>query len=383
MKTRLHERPDKENCTVVNLPDDSGGHIITPTYTNINETFAPYVRHDGPDYSPLYEILKTILCSVTLFPLRLTLLLWTITISYLMAKVVLCGHTRGNVLQSWRLTMVQMILWPNIRLCLFSLGVLWIHQSKQDLPMSFRSSRSSCLRDTKAHVVISNHLSWLDIVVLLVLYPRMSFLAKSDLEHVPIIGVLASALETMYIPHECSTTTILLERVQVLASATTDGHCRSKAHRNVVCVFPEGTTTNGRGMIGFRTGIFRAGEPIQLLVLRYPARHWSLSWESVYFRRHVFRTMTQIVNFVHVVTLPTYVPSKEEIADPGLFAANVQQCLAQVAQQPIYPLNRKHKGLYHQVLLDKCSPERALAQAQTLAAEDPTLVRLSTRVSFE
>ena len=43
---------------------------------------------------------------------------------------------------------------------------------------------------------------------------------------------------------------------------------------------------------------------------------------------HVWRLLSQPVNFLSVEVLPVYRPSPEERADPALFAANVRQVMA-------------------------------------------------------
>jgi lysophosphatidylcholine acyltransferase / lyso-PAF acetyltransferase len=40
-------------------------------------------------------------------------------------------------------------------------------------------------------------------------------------------------------------------------------------HRRPILLFPEGTTTNGRYMLRFRTGGFIAGVPVQPIILKY------------------------------------------------------------------------------------------------------------------
>ena len=40
-------------------------------------------------------------------------------------------------------------------------------------------------------------------------------------------------------------------------------------HRRPILLFPEGTTTNGQYLLGFRTGSFIAGVPVQPIILKY------------------------------------------------------------------------------------------------------------------
>ena len=44
---------------------------------------------------------------------------------------------------------------------------------------------------------------------------------------------------------------------------------RLPPHSRPLLLFPEGTTTNGRFLLPFKTGAFLAGQPLQPVVLRY------------------------------------------------------------------------------------------------------------------
>ena len=138
-------------------------------------------------------------------------------------------------------------------------------------------------------------------------------------------------------------------------------------------IFPKGTTTNGTGMLRFRSGAFSAGLPVRLVLIRYPFERFNPAWESIPLHVHLFRLLTQCVNRAEVTFLPLIVPSDEERLDPKLFSRNVQEVMACVLRQPIYRLNRKHKLEFHKFLLQKQTAEEALAKARRLYDEDATL----------
>ena len=111
-------------------------------------------------------------------------------------------------------------------------------------------------------LVVANHVSWLDILVIAANW-RVSFLSKSEVRRWPGIGIVASALGTLYI-----------ERGRNNASADVAAIMRQRleqGHR--VLFFPEGTTSDGSGLLPFRPRLFQAavdaGAPVQALALRY------------------------------------------------------------------------------------------------------------------
>lgn len=111
-------------------------------------------------------------------------------------------------------------------------------------------------------LVVSNHLSWLDILVITAYWP-VSFLSKSEVRSWPGIGSAATALGTLYIDRGARNASA--QANEVMARRLREGH-------NVV-LFPEGTTSYGRELLPFRPRLFQAaldaGVPIQPVTLLY------------------------------------------------------------------------------------------------------------------
>jgi len=111
-------------------------------------------------------------------------------------------------------------------------------------------------------MVVSNHISWLDIYVINCWHP-VRFVAKSEIRDWPLIGWLCK-----------QTGTIFIERAR-----------KRDAHRvlhditnvmrqgDLVCVFPEGTTSDGSTVLPFHANLMQApisgGLPVQPLGLAY------------------------------------------------------------------------------------------------------------------
>ncbi|MEU1473496.1 lysophospholipid acyltransferase family protein [Streptomyces sp. NPDC005761] len=112
-------------------------------------------------------------------------------------------------------------------------------------------------------LVVANHVSWLDIPLVAAVCPgRM--LAKSDIRHWPLLGLLAALGKTLFVERE--RLRALPATVQAIASALRGGAR--------VVVFPEGSTWCGRGPGGrFRPAAFQAaidaGAAVQPVRVRY------------------------------------------------------------------------------------------------------------------
>jgi 1-acyl-sn-glycerol-3-phosphate acyltransferase len=113
-----------------------------------------------------------------------------------------------------------------------------------------------------AGLVVSNHLSWLDILVLQSLMPG-SFVAKKEVRQWPVVGYLAQACATIFVDR--SSPRSARSMVDDTAAAIAQGYA--------VVVFPEGTSSNGQNLGDFHANIFesaiQAQAPVQLLSLQY------------------------------------------------------------------------------------------------------------------
>ena len=102
-------------------------------------------------------------------------------------------------------------------------------------------------------------------------------------------------------------------------------------------VFPEGTVTNGKALLGLKTGAFRPGKTIQPVLVRYPNKHPTYTWA---YDGHpptlgFLLTMMQWSTKVELEFLPPYHPSQEEVEDSKLFAENVRMMMAGKLSVPL------------------------------------------------
>lgn len=120
---------------------------------------------------------------------------------------------------------------------------------------------------------VANHVSWLDILALGGA-ARSSFVAKSELEDVPIVGWLADQAHTVYVEREARHKAH--EQVDTLRGELERGH--------PVTLFPEGTTWLGNEMLPFRASLFAAIIPqperlrVQPVLLDYHGVGAEIAW---------------------------------------------------------------------------------------------------------
>lgn len=109
--------------------------------------------------------------------------------------------------------------------------------------LGIRVSLSGSLPAAPA-LVVSNHLSYLDILVLMSVAP-CRFVAKREVADWPFIGLLARRAGTLFV-----------SRGQGRAAGTVlEGMGRALAEGDLVVFFPEGTTTAGGSVLPFKSGL--------------------------------------------------------------------------------------------------------------------------------
>lgn len=130
-------------------------------------------------------------------------------------------------------------------------------------------------------LLISNHLSYLDILVLSAITPAV-FVSKADVKFWPLVGWLAQLGGTVFVDRE--------RRIHVgqvndeIQSALNGGA--------LVVLFPEGTSSNGDGVLLFKSALLEpAARPGQLLTvgcIRYALDDGDAGEEICYWGNHTF-----------------------------------------------------------------------------------------------
>jgi 1-acyl-sn-glycerol-3-phosphate acyltransferase len=113
-----------------------------------------------------------------------------------------------------------------------------------------------------AKLVVSNHVSWLDIVAINAVVPSR-FVSKAEVRHWPLVGGLVSGAGTLYIERERRRDAMRV--VHQMAQALQAG--------GTLAVFPEGTTSDGNALLPFHANLLQAAiateTPVQPVVLRF------------------------------------------------------------------------------------------------------------------
>ncbi len=120
---------------------------------------------------------------------------------------------------------------------------------------------------------VSNHLSWIDILASGGA-SGTAFVAKAEIGAAPVVGWLAGLNRTVYVKRENRMG--VAEQINALRDALTENWA--------ITVFPEGTTTDGKSLLPFKTPMLRVLEPpppgvmVQPVLLDYGTVGEEIGW---------------------------------------------------------------------------------------------------------
>ena len=116
------------------------------------------------------------------------------------------------------------------------------------------------LQDTH-YLMAANHISWIDIHVINAFKPHY-FVAKAEVASWPLFGWMAKQLGTLFI--ERGKASSIRKMVPELAA---------QLGQKAICIFPEGTSTDGWQVAPFKPNLFEAavvaGAPVYTLAVQY------------------------------------------------------------------------------------------------------------------
>lgn len=151
-------------------------------------------------------------------------------------------------------------------------------------------------------LLVANHVSWIDIWLILSLYP-VRFVSKSDVRGWPVIGWLAQRCGTLFIDRERRHHTAAVNQ-------------QIRAHLNAdesIALFPEGTTSDGRSLQRFFTSLFQpvadSGIPVRPLALRYVLADGAIDTAPAYYGDlSLLESLTSVLRRRRIVVELTVLP---------------------------------------------------------------------------
>ena len=126
------------------------------------------------------------------------------------------------------------------RFCAWGLKVLGVRVGMKNATRFFDAEKS-------ARLMVGNHMSYLDILVLASLYPS-NYVTSQEIRETPFLGMLCEAAGCLFVERRNK------EQIHKEVGEIT----QALAHGLNVTIFPEATSTNGEEILRFRSPLYQA-----------------------------------------------------------------------------------------------------------------------------
>ena len=180
------------------------------------------------------------------------------------------GHKRGTQMPRWRTNWTSFVLSLTSRVLLFIIGVVWVKKIK--VPTDYAKYlgpewESKNAKYDGASTLVMNHQSFSDILAMLYLVkPTPGFIAKDSVRQWPAIGYISEViLSSLFVSRSSGHE----EKLKVVNQIKERQQNAEKGITNPICIFPEGATTNGEGLLKFKKGAFESMMPVQPICMKY------------------------------------------------------------------------------------------------------------------
>jgi 1-acyl-sn-glycerol-3-phosphate acyltransferase len=176
----------------------------------------------------------------------------------------------------------------------------------------------SLVPPANAPVVVANHVGMIDVFILLAV-GEMSFVADNGIRNFFVIGriwgYVAERIDCLFVSRSSSSS-----RLEIREKLRTRLEQVKKGKKTRLAIFPEGTTSNGSGILGYKGGAFENMVPVQPITLHYSNQElgYCSVWSDVYFAY----IMSLPSSNVHVKILPIQCPQADDT--PASFAKRVR-----------------------------------------------------------
>ncbi|XP_076448987.1 lysophosphatidylcholine acyltransferase 2-like isoform X2 [Babylonia areolata] len=267
------------------------------------------------------DIIKIVVMSITLAPLRLLLAILIILMVWPLAAIgnfCTCAEDKEKPLRGWKRGYSKVLRFF-LRAVFFVCGFHWVKVQ----------GKSTTSKEAPI-VVAAPHSSMFDALAVLLTCELGSGVSRDSNAKIPIIGHIIQYARPVFVrredPNSRHNTIREIQR-----------RSQSGGEWPQIYIFPEGTCSNRTCLITFKAGAFIPGVAVQPLCIRYPNRLDTMTWtwDGPGAWKLLWLTLCQLHNHMEVEYLPVYHPSKEERTNPKLFANNVRRVMAECLELPV------------------------------------------------
>ena len=179
--------------------------------------------------------------------------LWDAEKEQFFPKISICqglvGLTKFLFFLPFTLSLIPLFLilkifyrWTGVKIPMLVVRQFW---SRVGLKLCGLNLRVQGRLSSKVSIVVCNHISWLDILVIQSV-TDVVFVAKSEVKTWPGFGFLAQLADTLFVERKPQKIEFHSKEAEKIMSMG-----------NTICFFPEGTSSDGLRVLKFRSGFFQ------------------------------------------------------------------------------------------------------------------------------
>lgn len=115
-------------------------------------------------------------------------------------------------------------------------------------------------------IILANHVNWIDFIYMGSCITKASFVAKKEVQQVPVFSALAYHLKSLWVDRSSAEAR---HNIKEQIGQRVEQFLRDPASSMPIIIYPEGTVTNGRSIISFKNGAFEPLAPVTIFCLKY------------------------------------------------------------------------------------------------------------------
>lgn len=159
----------------------------------------------------------------------------------------------------------------------------------------------------KGRLVVANHVSWLDVLVISAILPS-GFIAMKEILSWPVIGKMVKNAGTVFIDRSNRKEVDLINEA-IVAQLNTGAN---------VCFFPEARTTLGNNILPLKAALFQAAINAQAAIQPFALRYYHDEQRT---EKVSFHQVNLLRSLWHILSLPE-IQVKVEVFSPFLPSSN-------------------------------------------------------------
>jgi len=204
-------------------------------------------------------------------------------------------------------------------------------------------------QNRRACIVVSNHISWVDIFTHMIVSDSPSFLSKKEIASYPCVGLIATSMQSLFVERDSrdqkdAILGLIKHRVEQI-----------EAGKNFpqVLIFPEGTTSNGEYIISFKKGAFASFAPIKIRCLRYTNPRFNPSLDALGTGLTLLLTFCQISNGLTIYEFDTFYPDYLKLStedDWKVYAEKIKNIMVKALGCKSSEMGLTDKNNYEKIL---------------------------------